>query len=105
MNELRFCEAVLGPCPDGGYYLIGLRRMRVGLFREVRWGTPHAFRDTLANILGRSFSCSILEPAADIDRPEDFRRLESEMVNDPAARRSAPAVWKFVKKLRGAGPQ
>ena len=97
-RELRLCDAVLGPCPDGGYYLIGLRRMSPGLFREVRWGTPHAFRDTLANMLGRSFSCSILEPAADIDRPEDFRRLKSEMVNNPAARRSAPAVWRFIRK-------
>ena len=25
LSELRICEAVLGPCPDGGYYLVGLR--------------------------------------------------------------------------------
>ena len=98
VSELRLCDAVLGPCPDGGFYLIGLRRMSPGLFRGVRWGTPHAFRDTLANILRRGFSCSILEPVADIDGPEDFRRLESEMASNPAARRTAPAVWSFIRK-------
>ena len=25
LGELRVCDAVLGPCPDGGYYLVGLR--------------------------------------------------------------------------------
>src|SRR3989442_15683695 len=25
ISELRICDAVLGPCPDGGYYLVGLR--------------------------------------------------------------------------------
>jgi len=97
VRELRFCDAVLGPCPDGGYYLIGLRRMSRGLFRGVRWGTPHAFRNTLEKVLRCGFSCSILEPVADIDRPEDFRCLESEMASNPATRRSAPAVWSFIR--------
>lgn len=30
LKELRTCEAVLGPCPDGGYYLIGLRATSLG---------------------------------------------------------------------------
>jgi len=97
-SELHFCDAVLGPCPDGGYYLIGLRRMSPGLFRGVRWGTPHAFRDTLGNFLRRGFSCSILEPVTDIDRPVDFRRLARELARSTAARRTAPAVWSFIRK-------
>ncbi len=102
MSELRFCDAVLGPCPDGGYYLIGLRRVSPGLFRGVRWGTPHAFRDTLGNVLRRGFSCSILEPVADIDRPEDFRSLAKELARNAAARRTAPAVWRLVRELLAA---
>lgn len=98
VSELRICDAVLGPCPDGGFYLIGLRRMAPALFRGVRWGTPHAFRDTLPNILRRGFSCSILEPVADIDRPEDFRLLEKELARNAAARRAVPAVWNFIRE-------
>jgi rSAM/selenodomain-associated transferase 1 len=103
IRELRVSEAVLGPCPDGGYYLIGLRRIRPGLLANIRWGTPQAFGDTLENLLKSGFSCSILEPVADIDRPEDFRRLAKELSRSAASRRAAPSVWKFLTELRTAG--
>ena len=96
LQELRCCDAVLGPCPDGGYYLIGLRRLKRGLFRGVRWGTSFAFRDTLRNLIERHFSCSVLEPLLDIDRPADFRRLSKSLSLSPQLRRLAPATWSFV---------
>lgn len=101
LRELRFCEAVLGPCPDGGFYLIGLRRPARGLprdvFRGIRWGSRLAFRDTQRRLLAHSFSCSVLEPFADVDRPEDLRRLLRELASKRAARRLAPATWIFSK--------
>ncbi|MFB3922982.1 MAG: TIGR04282 family arsenosugar biosynthesis glycosyltransferase [Terriglobia bacterium] len=103
MAELRVAEAVLGPCPDGGYYLIGLRRLSPSLLARIRWGTARAFDDTLRNLLKNNFCVSILEPLADVDRPEDFRSLAKELIRSAAARRAAPAVWKFVKARGGAG--
>lgn len=107
-RELRICDAVMGPSPDGGFYLIGLRRTeraKAGdLFRGVRWGSAFAFRDTLRNLLRHGLACSILEPCADVDRPEDFRRLGRELAGSRALRRGAPAVWRFVKDL-GAAPE
>jgi rSAM/selenodomain-associated transferase 1 len=93
LRELRVCAAVLGPCPDGGFYLIALRRAEANeirsLFRGVRWGSAFAFRDMLRNLLRRALACSILESCADVDRPEDFRRLACELVRSRAARRAA----------------
>lgn len=45
-------DAVLGPAEDGGYWLVGQRRLHAmpGLFRDVRWSTRHALADTLANL-------------------------------------------------------
>jgi hypothetical protein len=45
-------DAVFGPAEDGGYWLVGLRRLKPmpDLFRAVRWSTPHALSDTLANL-------------------------------------------------------
>jgi rSAM/selenodomain-associated transferase 1 len=107
LRELRSCDAVLGPCPDGGYYLIGLRRQEGrklhGLFRDVRWGSSFAFRHTLESFLRRGFICSILEPFADVDGPADFHRLRRSLERSSAARRSAPAVWRFMKQFRPAG--
>lgn len=46
-------DAVFGPAPDGGYWLIGLRRVRAippTLFAGVRWSTEHALSDTEASL-------------------------------------------------------
>lgn len=46
-------DAVFGPAPDGGYWLIGLRRVRAipaGLFANVRWSSEHALADTKATL-------------------------------------------------------
>ncbi|HLI30285.1 MAG TPA: TIGR04282 family arsenosugar biosynthesis glycosyltransferase [Terriglobia bacterium] len=101
LEELRWCESVLGPCPDGGYYLIGLRRgaggiRRNGLLKNVRWGTHWALQDTLRNLLSCGVSCSLLPPLADVDRPEDFMALRNRMRENRGARRLAPAAWRFV---------
>jgi glycosyltransferase A (GT-A) superfamily protein (DUF2064 family) len=67
-------RAVFGPAPDGGYWLIGLRR---GLgerlpFDGVRWSTPDALADTLGNLaLGR---VAMLREQEDIDDGPALRR-------------------------------
>jgi len=100
LTELRVCEAVLGPCPDGGFYLIGLRRTVPGIFRGVRWGTRFAFRDMRRNLTGAGLACSILEPVPDLDRPADLLMVARRLSNEPAKRRRAPALWQFVKTRR-----
>lgn len=111
LGELETCDAVLGPCPDGGYYLVGLGGRaradlgRRGVFARVRWGTAYAFRDTLRNLLEHGLSCSILEPVDDVDRPRDFLRLRREFIRHASARRLAPATWRFVRTRVGLAAQ
>jgi len=97
LSELQVCEAVLGPCPDGGFYLIGLRRTSPALFHGVRWSTRWAFRDMLRRLLRQGLSCAILEGLTDLDRPQDLADLASGMARRPALRASAPALWRFLK--------
>lgn len=102
LRELQACESVLGPCPDGGYYLIALRRpadpgMLRGIFRGVRWSTAFAFRDTLGSLVRRGFSCSVLEGYADVDLPRDIHCLKENLSRNRKARRLAPATWNFLK--------
>jgi len=105
LSELESCDAVLGPCPDGGYYLIGVRRGETaphlprGLFRGVRWGSRHALRDTLENLLALGWVVSVLDPCPDVDRPGDFTRLARRFKRSARLRRLSPAVWRFVSAL------
>lgn len=66
-------DAVFGPAPDGGYWLVGLKRMRrpAGLFEGVRWSTEHALADTVAS-LGRARVAFVRE-LRDVDTVADLR--------------------------------
>jgi len=70
----RLTEApvVLGPAQDGGYYLIGLNRPMPELFRGIPWGTDRVLADSLAVLERRGWKAAMLNPLADIDRPEDL---------------------------------
>lgn len=66
-------DAVFGPAPDGGYWLIGLkhpRRQPPGFFRNVRWSTEHALADSKGTLPDHR----IAEVAAlrDVDTADDL---------------------------------
>ncbi len=65
-------ELVLGPAMDGGYYLIGLNRLAPALFAEIPWGSEEVLAATLKQAQDLNLSTHLLEPLADVDRPEDL---------------------------------
>jgi rSAM/selenodomain-associated transferase 1 len=66
-------EAVIGPSPDGGYWLIGLRRRprRLKPFRNIRWSTHEAHAGTLRNLAGSRVG--LVRELPDIDNGNDWR--------------------------------
>lgn len=71
-EELRRADVVVGPALDGGYYLLGLRRPRPELFRDVPWGTSAVLDVTRERIEEAGLEAAWLEPARDLDTPEDL---------------------------------
>lgn len=69
-------DLVLGPAMDGGYYLIGLNRLVPGLFAEIPWGSGEVLTATLKQAQALDLSTHLLEPLADVDRPEDLRHFD-----------------------------
>jgi glycosyltransferase A (GT-A) superfamily protein (DUF2064 family) len=74
-RQLRGADAVFGAAEDGGYWLVGLRRRPRTLspFENVRWSSPHALADTLANLRGRRVAFA--DTLFDIDTLADYRRF------------------------------
>jgi rSAM/selenodomain-associated transferase 1 len=68
-------DAVFGPAEDGGYWMVGQRRLRPlpGLFRAVRWSGPHALADTLANLRAGE-THALVARLADVDDGAAHRR-------------------------------
>jgi len=69
-------DAVFGPAEDGGYWLVGQRRLRPlpDLFRAVRWSSPHALADTLAN-LAPGQTHALVATLADVDDGAAYNSL------------------------------
>lgn len=66
-------DAVFGPAPDGGYWLVGMTCLRPpppGLFGNVRWSTEHALADTLASLPGQRVA--FVDMLADVDEAADL---------------------------------
>ena len=70
-KALRSRETVLGPTPDGGYWLIGLKRCRPvpRLFDHVRWSSGHEFNDTLKNVPA---PVALIDTLTDVDTAADL---------------------------------
>lgn len=71
------CEAVLAPVEDGGYVLIGARRISPRLFAGIEWGGPGVYAATAAKLDSLAYRWRALRTLWDIDRPEDLERLRS----------------------------
>ena len=93
------CDAVLGPCDDGGYYLIGLRSPQPELFEGIPWSTDAVFSTTLGKASGRGLSVHVLPRWFDVDTETDLRRLHAERT---ATNHGALRTYAFVRQLYGA---
>jgi rSAM/selenodomain-associated transferase 1 len=89
-------DITLGPTEDGGYYLVGLRRPVPGLFQNVEWSTPRAYRQTARNAARLCLRLFSLPPWYDVDTPQDFARLQHELKTSPQAQDLAPATHRWL---------
>jgi glycosyltransferase A (GT-A) superfamily protein (DUF2064 family) len=75
-RSLQSCDAVFGPSPDGGFWLIGLARRKpvpLHFMKTARWSTEHALADVLHGLKGLHIA-PMLPELNDIDTVEDFER-------------------------------
>ncbi|MEQ3625740.1 MAG: TIGR04282 family arsenosugar biosynthesis glycosyltransferase [Marinobacter sp.] len=75
-TALGRAEAVLGPAPDGGYWLLGMRRgalARAGLLRGVGWSHAGTRAETIA-ALPAAWRVAQVDVLADVDEVADLNR-------------------------------
>lgn len=73
-TALANASAVIGPAEDGGYYLLGLNTPAPWLFTDMDWGTETVFEETMRRFAAHGITPVVLEPLADVDRPDDLAR-------------------------------
>ncbi|MFN0036661.1 MAG: TIGR04282 family arsenosugar biosynthesis glycosyltransferase [Saprospiraceae bacterium] len=72
---LDAADFVLGPVPDGGYYLLGMKALDPSIFRGIAWSTATVREKTLEKMAATGKSCALLPMLSDVDTEEDWRAL------------------------------
>lgn len=122
LDILRERAAVLGPCPDGGYHLVGVRLARrwragpvfpgrrpigarlEGVFGTARLGGDSALASTARALAAAGLKPRLSEPWPDVDTAADLGALVASLGQDEA---SAPHTRAWVLRnggLAGARP-
>jgi rSAM/selenodomain-associated transferase 1 len=76
-------DVVLGPCEDGGYYLIGVKAPCPALFQEIAWSTSTVTAETLQRARAHGLRVACLPRWYDVDTYVDLQRLAEELPSLP----------------------
>ena len=72
-GALDAADVVLGPALDGGYYLVGMRRLHAPVFAGVPWSSADTLGVTLERAHAHGLAVALLEPLRDVDTESDWR--------------------------------
>ncbi|MCE8429520.1 MAG: TIGR04282 family arsenosugar biosynthesis glycosyltransferase [Candidatus Methanoperedens sp.] len=75
LARLDEVDVVLGPCEDGGYYLIGMRSFIPEIFSGIPWSTAHVTELTMKKVQTLGLNVSMLPGWYDVDTEKDLKRL------------------------------
>jgi rSAM/selenodomain-associated transferase 1 len=78
-------DAVFVPAEDGGYTLVGLSRNEPRVFDNVTWSSEHVMQQTRERARACGLRWHELETLWDVDRPEDWQRLQQSGLLDATA--------------------
>lgn len=90
-------DAALGPADDGGYYLLGLRRVEPGLLAGLPWSAPNTLEATRERLAARGYSQATLQPWFDVDALADLDHLKRAL---DAGEVHAPRTAELLATLR-----
>ena len=90
---------VLGPCDDGGYYLIGLKQLHPGVFEQIDWSTERVLEQTIRRATQIGVGVHELPRGLDVDDHAALRRLCSELLGKNARDNVAPQTQQFLREL------
>ena len=69
---LKKKDIVIGPAKDGGYYLLGMKKMYPSIFENINWSTSGVFNQTIQKIQTLNLSYELLTVLTDVDTVHDL---------------------------------
>jgi len=68
-------DIVIGPTYDGGYYLLGMKKAHINLFKNMTWSNDKVFENTIDRIKESNLSHAELERLSDLDNIQDLQNF------------------------------
>jgi uncharacterized protein len=94
-------QVVLGPSDDGGYYLIGMKKLQPRLFERIDWSTDRVLAQTLERAGEIGLEVRFLPTCYDVDDRTTLHRLCDDLLgpNDSRDPEIAPATREFLGEI------
>lgn len=94
-------RVVLGPAEDGGYYLIGVKKLHKRLFEEIDWSTEQVFDQTLNRAKEIGVTVHQLPCGFDVDDRATLHELCDELLGSQAKStiEIAPNTRRFLSEI------
>ena len=93
-------EVVFGPCHDGGYYLVGMRKPHPELFRNIPWSTENVLSVTLEKARKMGLNVKLLSTWNDLDTFKDLLEFYSKYKDRPLSKDwAASKTFSFLSRL------
>lgn len=73
---LKNNDTVIGPAKDGGYYLLGMKKLIEPVFENKQWSTDSVFSETINDLTKNNFSFASLPVLTDVDTEEDWNHTK-----------------------------
>lgn len=73
-------DVTIGPANDGGYYLLGMKKIFSEFFRNKRWSTEEVYAKTLKDFSALHLSYYELPALIDIDTEEDWEAVQQKNI-------------------------
>jgi uncharacterized protein len=90
---------VLGPSDDGGYYLIGLKKLHREIFERIDWSTERVLDQTLQRAAEIDVEVKLLPAGYDVDDHATLRRLCGDLLGENSGYGLAPNTRKFLAEI------
>jgi rSAM/selenodomain-associated transferase 1 len=82
IQQLDHNDVVLGPTEDGGYYLIGMKRLITNVFENIAWSTEDVWQQTVDILVRNEVAFGQLSTWYDVDNETDLRKLQSQLAHE-----------------------
>ncbi len=97
---LNRADAAVGPVSDGGYWALAASRYQGCLLRDIDWGSPRVYDQTIAAARRAGLRVATLPAWEDIDRPADLAALRVRLasVTEPALLRLRARLERICRR-------